>query len=107
MWKKNVLVLMILLVSGLVVGAQGTRWTEKEAADWYAKQPWLVGSNYNPADAINELEMWQADYFYSKQVVFELGRMDDIGLNTIPGFLLVYSWLTAAADHHKMNCHLL
>ena len=30
---------------------------------WYAKQPWLVGSNYIPATAINELEMWQADTF--------------------------------------------
>ena len=41
--------------------AQPARWTEKAANDWYAKQPWLVGSNYLPATAINQLEMWQAE----------------------------------------------
>ncbi len=40
--------------------AQTPRWTESQANQWYAKQPWLVGSNYIPANAINELEMWQA-----------------------------------------------
>src|SRR5262244_1773889 len=39
------------------------RWSEKAANDWYARQPWLIGSNYIPATAINELEMWQADTF--------------------------------------------
>ena len=43
------------------VMAQQPRWSEKAANDWYAKQPWLVGANYIPATAINELEMWQAD----------------------------------------------
>ena len=28
-----------------------------------AKQPWLVGSNFLPSYAVNELEMWQADTF--------------------------------------------
>ena len=46
---------MLLAISALaqaeMVGA---------ARDWYARQPWLVGSNYNPASAINQLEMWQA-----------------------------------------------
>ena len=40
--------------------APAGRWSEAEASEWYAKQPWLVGSNYIPANAINELEMWQA-----------------------------------------------
>jgi hypothetical protein len=101
MWKKNVLVLMILLVSGLVVGAQGTRWTEKEAADWYAKQPWLVGSNYNPADAINELEMWQADTFDAKRIDLELGWAEGIGLNTMRVFLHDLPWQQDAAGFTK------
>jgi len=101
MWKKNVLVLMILLVSGLVVGAQGTRWTEKEAADWYAKQPWLVGSNYNPADAINELEMWQADTFDAKRIDLELGWAEGIGLNTMRVFLHDLPWQQEAAGFTK------
>ena len=31
-------------------------------------QPWLVGANYVPASAINELEMWQADTFDPKRI---------------------------------------
>lgn len=31
------------------------RWTETQANGWYARQPWLVGSNYTPASAINQL----------------------------------------------------
>jgi hypothetical protein len=101
MWKKSVLVLMILLVSGLATRAQGTRWTEKEAADWYAKQPWLVGSNYNPADAINELEMWQADTFDPKRIDLELGWAEGIGLNTMRVFLHDLPWQQDAAGFTK------
>ena len=101
MWKKSLLVLMILLISGLVTGAQGSRWTEKEAADWYAKQPWLVGSNYNPADAINELEMWQADTFDAKRIDLELGWAEGIGLNTMRVFLHDLPWQQDAAGFKK------
>ena len=34
-------------------------WSQEEANAWYAKQPWLVGANFNPSNAINQLEMWQ------------------------------------------------
>ena len=37
------------------------RWTEEKANAWYAQQPWLVGANFIPSNAINEFEMWQAD----------------------------------------------
>jgi hypothetical protein len=68
------------------------RWTEKQAADWYAKQPWLVGSNYIPATAINELEMWQADTFDPKRIDLELGWAESIGLNSIRVFLHDLLW---------------
>jgi hypothetical protein len=74
------------------MSAQQIRWTEKEAADWYAKQAWLVGSNYIPADAINELEMWQADTFDAKRIDTELGWAEAIGLNTMRVFLHDLPW---------------
>ena len=37
------------------------------------QQRWLVGSNYIPTDAINQLEMWQADTFNPAQIDKELG----------------------------------
>jgi hypothetical protein len=68
------------------------RWTETSANDWYAKQPWLVGSNYIPATAINELEMWQADTFDPKRIDLELGWAQSIGLNTMRVFLHDLPW---------------
>src|ERR1700687_3088026 len=57
------IVLVIAVGAVLSLAARGeepaARWTEKRAAEWYSAQPWLVGSNYIPATAINELEMWQ------------------------------------------------
>jgi len=114
MWKKSSVALVILLVSGWAMSAQQIRWTEKEAADWYAKQAWLVGSNYIPADAINELEMWQADTFDAKRIDTELGWAEAIGLNTMRVFLHDLPWqqdatgfkeridtfLQIAAKHH-------
>jgi len=68
------------------------RWTEKAANEWYAKQPWLVGSNYAPAYAIDELEMWQADTFDPKRIDLELGWAESIGLNTMRVFLHDLLW---------------
>jgi hypothetical protein len=90
------------------------RWTETAANDWYAKQPWLVGSNYIPADAINELEMWQAESFDPKRIDLELGWAESIGMNTMRVFLHDLPWeqdpegfrnridtfLQIAANHH-------
>src|SRR5258707_4728569 len=71
---------------------KSARWTEEAANDWYAKQPWLVGSNYIPADAINELEMWQAESFDPKRIDLELGWAESIGLNTMRVFLHDLPW---------------
>ena len=68
------------------VAAQ-TRWTEQQAKDWYAKQGWLIGSNFVPATAINELEMWQADTFDPKRIDLEFGWAENIGMNTMRVFL--------------------
>ena len=68
------------------------RWSEKAASDWYAKQPWLVGSNYIPATAINELEMWQADSFDAKRIDMELGWAESLGMNTMRVFLHDLLW---------------
>lgn len=68
------------------------RWPEKAANQWYAKQPWLVGSNYIPATAINELEMWQAETFDPQRIDKELGWAESLGLNTMRVFLHDLPW---------------
>ena len=67
--------------------AEPPRWTEQAARDWYARQPWLVGGNYIPATAINELEMWQADTFDPQRIDLELGWAEGLGMNTMRVFL--------------------
>ena len=47
----------LIFLAPLALAQTPERWTAERANSWYAQQPWLVGSNYIPADAINELEM--------------------------------------------------
>ncbi len=72
--------------------AQTSPWTEDKAKSWYEQQPWLVGSNYIPADAINELEMWQAQSFNAAQIDKELGWAESLGMNTMRVFLHDLLW---------------
>ena len=86
----------LLLVCGVLTlvpaAPPAARWSEAKANDWYAKQPWLVGSNYIPATAINELEMWQADTFDPKTIDKELGWAEGLGMTTMRVFLHDLPW---------------
>ncbi len=68
------------------------RWTETQANEWASQQPWLVGSNYIPATAINELEMWQPETFDPSRIDKELAWAQSIGLNTVRVFLHDLPW---------------
>lgn len=68
------------------------RWTEAQANAWYARQPWLVGSDYIPSDAINQLEMWQAATFDPRRIDQELGWAQSLGMNTMRVFLHDLLW---------------
>ncbi len=87
--------------STLIPGARAERWTEGRASEWYAAQPWLVGSNYIPSNAINELEMWQAGTFDPKRIDLELGWAESIGLNAMRVFLHDLLWKQDAAGLKK------
>src|SRR5580704_5003088 len=80
---------------------QTPRWTEAQANAWYAKQPWLVGSNYTPATAINELEMWQAETFDPQRIDLEFGWAESLGFNTMRVFLHDLLWQQDAAGFQK------
>jgi len=112
---KFAIVLGLALLETVTVLGQGRpRWTEKQANDWYAKQPWLVGANFIPSDAINQLEMFQAATFNPALNDKELGLGESIGMNTMRVFLQDQLWqqdpegfkrrldtfLSIAAKHH-------
>ena len=92
------LLLAVAILTGATSPAAGrARWTEQQANDWYAKEPWLVGANFIPSDAINELEMFQADTFDPALIDKELGLAESIGMNTMRVFLQDQLWQQDAA----------
>ena len=57
------LVLLFTFSSAAIAQTAPARWSPEQANQWYEKQPWLVGANFIPSNAINELEMFQAATF--------------------------------------------
>jgi hypothetical protein len=110
----HLLLAVVLLPAAWISHAQEPRWTEQQATAWYAEQPWLVGANFAPADAVNELEMWQADTFDANEIDREFGWAEGAGMNTMRVFLHNLLWeqdpqgfkqridqfLAIAAKHH-------
>ncbi len=80
-------VLLASLFAVTVSAVGGERWSAQQANEWYARQPWLVGCNYTPRTAINQLEFWQADTFDPKTIDQELGWARDIGFNVLRVYL--------------------
>jgi hypothetical protein len=101
---KHVFVISILIVVALCGSAafsQTSRWSEEKANQWYARQPWLIGSNYIPQSAINELEMWQEATFDPVEIDKELGWADSMGMNTMRVFLHDLLWQQDAAGFRR------
>jgi hypothetical protein len=90
---RSIISLLTLIV--LITPAFGQqRWTEKQANDWYARQPWIAGCNYQPSTAINQLEMFQRDTFDPVTIDRELGWAAELGFNTMRVYLHHLLWTT-------------
>ncbi len=86
-------VLLILSVGQAAVAEPATsRWSEEKARSWGRETPWLVGCNFIPSTAINQLEMWQADTFDLKTIDRELGWAQGLGFNSVRVFLHHLLW---------------
>jgi hypothetical protein len=68
------------------------RWTAERANAWYERQPWLVGCNFIPSTASNQLEMWQAETFDPQAIDRELGWAEGVGFNAMRVFLHDQLW---------------
>ncbi|MFB3788769.1 MAG: cellulase family glycosylhydrolase [bacterium] len=85
--------LLAFVAVGLAAAAEPAgRWTTEQARAWYQKQPWIVGCNFTPSTAINQLEMWQADTFDPAAIDRELGWAAKIGFNTVRVYLHNLAW---------------
>jgi hypothetical protein len=113
---KRTLVLLALVWTATTCNAAETIWPAAKAAAWYQDHGWLVGANFLPSTAINQLEMWQADTFDPKTIDRELGWAEGIGMNVMrvylhdlawradpPGFKRRMSEFLAIASRHRIK----
>ncbi len=107
-------------LASMLVGTSGNgthgQWTAEQATAWQSHQPWVVGCNFIPSSAINQLEMWQQDSWDPKTIDRELGYAESIGMNSVRVYLHDLAWetdksgfkkrlgeLLTIADHHKIR----
>lgn len=83
--------MVFIFVASSLATARG-RWTTNEAKAWYAHAGWVVGSNYLPATAVNDIEMWQTDTFDQATIDRELMLAENVGMNTMRVFLHHLVW---------------
>ncbi|MFI5154670.1 MAG: cellulase family glycosylhydrolase [Chitinophagales bacterium] len=98
---NKISIISFFLLASVFGHGQQRSWTSDKANDWYQKQPWLVGCNFIPSTAINELEMWQAETFDKATIDKELGWAQEIGMNIVRVFLHIVPWQTDAAGFKK------
>lgn len=92
---------LIAIFTGSAFAQNAKRWTTEKANKWYAGLPWLVGANYTPANAINQLEFWQADTFDPATIDKEFGLAAGIGMNTMRVYLHDLAWKQDAKGFKK------
>jgi hypothetical protein len=82
----------ILALCAMLNAAAGELWSTTKAQAWGQQMPWLVGCNFGPSSAINQLEMWQADTFDPAGIDRELGWAESLGFNSVRVFLHDLLW---------------
>jgi hypothetical protein len=86
------LFLLVLVPAAPAAGEPAGRWPAEKANAWHREQGWLVGCNFIPSTAINQLEMWQADTFDPPTIERELGWAADLGFNSVRVYLHHLLW---------------
>ena len=69
-----------------------TPWDLNRARAWQQSSDWLLGSNFVPSNAINQLEMWQEETFSPDLIDRELGWLAGLGMNSMRVFLHDLLW---------------
>jgi len=64
-------------------------WVFDKATKKWSKNgdAWMVGANFVPSTAVNELQMWQVEDYDQATIERELGFAKDLGFNTMRVFL--------------------
>lgn len=95
-WKRieaSLFAAFMLFGAKGVSGGEGSKpWPADKAREWYDQQPWIIGCNFIPSTAINQLEMWQAETFDPDTIRTELGWAQSLGFNTARVYLHDLLW---------------
>jgi hypothetical protein len=84
---------MALMAAGSCgFAAESGRWPAEQAKAWGDAHGWLVGCNFSPSSAINQLEMWQKESFDRAALDRELGWAESLGFNSLRVFLHSLAW---------------
>lgn len=94
-----------LLTQMPTAAAEPGRWTADRANRWYKEQGWLVGTNYVASNAVNQLEMFQADTFDPLLINRELRWAKLVGFNTVRVFLHDQLWTQDRAGFQRRLAH--
>tara|TARA_B100001057_G_scaffold500147_1_gene613746 strand:- start:1291 stop:2343 length:1053 start_codon:yes stop_codon:yes gene_type:complete len=86
------------------------KWSQEKAKKWYEERDWLVGCNYLPSNAINQLEMFQLETFDEEINIRELSWAKDLGFNTVRVYLHDLLWNQKESFTNTLNqfldiCH--
>jgi DUF1680 family protein len=106
--KRSILFFMLMTAVSLYDYGQQTeqllagQWSVEKANDWYAKHSWIVGCNFVPSTAVNDVEMWQDETFDLETMDKELGLARAWGINSVRVFLNYVVW-EAETEKFKSN----
>ena len=87
MLLRITLLITFALITGHAFSQEAGRWSQQRIEAWYAGHDWMVGANFNPSTAINQLETWQEATFDPETIDRELGYAAGIGMNTMRTYL--------------------
>jgi hypothetical protein len=75
-----------------------SKWSKQQSRDWYDKQPWLIGCNFLPSNAINQLEMYQQQSYDQQTIEREVEWANNLGFNSLRIYLHDLLWKEDSRD---------
>jgi hypothetical protein len=90
--KTLAVAMTVMCLATALFAAAPDRWPAAKANAWLDQHGWLLGCNYIPSTAINQLEMFQTDTFDLAVNDRELGWAASLGFNSVRVFLHHLLW---------------
>ena len=79
------------------------KWNKEQAFSWYENLDWIVGCNYLPSNAINQLEMFQVETYDREINLKELSWAKDLGFNSVRVYLHDLLWNESDVFKKNLN----